>query len=66
MYNLVGKAVVRFSWRYVRLRYRREAGTCIACFRPALVSHVRPGARWRFVWEGDAVPQIVRERPRPR
>jgi hypothetical protein len=26
MYNLIGKAVVRFSWRYLRLRYSREAG----------------------------------------
>lgn len=29
MYNLIGKAVIRFSWRYVRLRYRREAGIAL-------------------------------------
>ncbi len=41
---------------------RREGGTCIACFRPALVSHVRPGTRWRFTWEGSQAPQIARDR----
>jgi hypothetical protein len=44
---------------------RRAGGTCLACFRPALVNHVRPGARWRFTWEGDSL-QIVRDRPRTR
>lgn len=45
---------------------RRHGGTCVACFRPALVTHVRPGARWRFTWEAGRAPQIVRDRPRPR
>ncbi len=45
---------------------RRGDGTCLACFRPSLVSHVRPGARWRFVWDGSASPQIIRDRPRAR
>lgn len=45
---------------------RREGGTCLACFRPALVTHVRPGARWRFTWTDGAAPQIVRDRPRSR
>lgn len=43
---------------------RREGGTCIACFRPALVTHVRPGARWRFMWQGAAAPVIIRDNPR--
>lgn len=42
---------------------RREGGTCIACFRPALVTHVRPGARWRFTWADGGAPQIARDRP---
>lgn len=42
---------------------RRAGGTCLACFRPALVTHVRPGARWRFTWEGGQPPLIVRDRP---
>ncbi len=45
---------------------RREGGTCLACFRPALVTHVRPGASWRFTWDGVGPPQIARDRPRPR
>lgn len=46
---------------------RRAAGTCLACFRPALVTHVRQGARWRFTWKAGGGPPIVaRERPRPR
>lgn len=46
---------------------RRDGGTCVACFRPALVTHVRPGARWRFNWDsGGGPPIVVRERPRPR
>lgn len=45
---------------------RRAGGTSLACFRPSLVSHVRPGGRWRFTWEGGESPQIVRDRPRPR
>ncbi len=40
---------------------RRDGGTCIACFRPALVSHVRPGHRWRFTWKGVGAPVIMRE-----
>jgi RES domain-containing protein len=42
---------------------RRNGGTCLACFRPALASHVRPGHRWRFTWTGGDSPQIVRDRP---
>jgi len=40
---------------------RRDAGTCIVCFRPALVSHVRPGHRWRFTWKSAGAPVIIRE-----
>jgi len=46
---------------------RRSGGTCVACFRPALVTHVRQGTRWRFTWKaGGGPPIVVRERPRPR
>jgi hypothetical protein len=46
---------------------RHKGGTCLACFRPALVSHVRLGSRWRFTWPGgDASPIVTRERARPR
>jgi hypothetical protein len=33
-------------------------GTCLACFRPALVGNVRKGRRFRFVWTGEPHPRI--------
>jgi hypothetical protein len=38
---------------------RRKGGTCIVCFRPALVSHVRKGKTYRFRWQGEARPAIA-------
>ena len=40
---------------------RREGGTCLACFRPALVGNVRRGARYRFTWAGSPRPEIALE-----
>lgn len=37
---------------------RRTNGTCLALFRPALVSHLRKGKTWRFRWQGKPVPVI--------
>jgi RES domain-containing protein len=37
---------------------RREGGTCIACFRPALVGNVRKGLAYRLTWAGSPVPVI--------
>ena len=37
---------------------RRKGGTCLACFRPALVNNVRKGARYRFTWSGSPTPAI--------
>jgi RES domain-containing protein len=37
---------------------RRKGGTCLACFRPALVTHLRKGRTWRFRWEGKPQPTI--------
>jgi RES domain-containing protein len=39
---------------------RREGGTCLACFRPSVVSNVRKSARYRLVWTPLRV-QIVRQ-----
>ena len=41
---------------------RRPKGTCVACFRPALVGNVRQGARFRFRWSGSPSPEIERVR----
>lgn len=37
---------------------RRRGGTCIACFRPALVGNVRRGRTYRFTWDGTSEPAI--------
>jgi hypothetical protein len=31
---------------------RWPEGTCLACFRPALVNYVRKGAGFLFTWDG--------------
>jgi RES domain-containing protein len=38
---------------------RHAAGTCIACFRPALVVNVRKDKRYRFTWHGTPIPKII-------
>ena len=37
---------------------RRSGGTCVGIFRPALVTHLRKSATWRFRWKGKALPVI--------
>ena len=41
---------------------RRPDGTCVVCFRPALVGRVRRAHRWRFTWRGGGPPTIKRDR----
>jgi len=44
---------------------RRPGGTCLACFRPALVTNVRRGKTYRFTWKGDPEPVVTLERRSP-
>lgn len=37
---------------------RRTDGTCLACFRPALVANLRKGERFCFTWSGSPHPTI--------
>jgi hypothetical protein len=37
---------------------RRAGGTCVACFRPALVTNVKRGKTYRFTWDGGPEPKI--------
>jgi hypothetical protein len=37
---------------------RHAGGTCVACFRPALVANVKRGKTYRFVWDGKPEPVI--------
>ncbi|QLC24848.1 RES family NAD+ phosphorylase [Parasphingopyxis algicola] len=41
---------------------RRDGGTCLACFRPALMNNVRKSARYRFTWSGEPEPAIEIEK----
>jgi RES domain-containing protein len=41
---------------------RRAEGTCLACFRPALVGNVRKAATYRFRWNGGPTPTIATAR----
>lgn len=38
---------------------RRGGGTCLACFRPALVGNVRKAATYSFRWHGEPTPVIA-------
>lgn len=42
---------------------RRAGGTCLVCFRPALVMNVRKRATYRFRWHGRPRPDIVAVNP---
>jgi hypothetical protein len=44
---------------------RHDGGTCLACFRPALVTNVRRGKTYRFTWNGTTDPAITLERRSP-
>jgi hypothetical protein len=39
---------------------RDRGGTCLACFRPALVMNARKGSTYRFAWSHDTVPKITK------
>lgn len=38
---------------------RKPAGTCLACFRPALVANVRKGGAYLFRWDGEPTPTVA-------
>ena len=38
---------------------RHRGGTCIACFRPAIVANVRRTKTYRFTWDGGPDPRIT-------
>ena len=41
---------------------RHASGTCLACFRPALVTNVRRDRTYRFTWDGAPEPTVTAER----
>lgn len=43
---------------------RHDGGTCLACFRPALVGDVRKHTTYRLTWTGDPEPEVHEEKPK--
>src|SRR5260221_755843 len=42
---------------YPSVRYSK--GTCLGCFRPAVVAHVRSGRHYQFKWTGQPEPLVT-------
>ncbi|HEV2261883.1 MAG TPA: RES family NAD+ phosphorylase [Candidatus Rubrimentiphilum sp.] len=58
--KLAQELLARDSLGIVYPSVRRKRGTCIACFRPALVTNVRRRESYRFIWSGSQNPSITR------
>jgi hypothetical protein len=41
---------------------RHKSGTCLVCFRPALVGNLRNHATYRLTWNGDPEPEVGEEK----
>ena len=41
---------------------RHDGGTCVACFRPAIVANVRRSTTYRFTWAGTPVAKVEVEK----
>jgi hypothetical protein len=39
---------------------RHPGGECVACFRPRLVTNVRPAAHFEYRWSGHRMPAVTR------
>ena len=42
---------------------RHARGTCVACFRPRLITNVRIGGHYEYRWSGAGAPTVRRLRP---
>jgi len=58
--KLTTRLLARASLGVVYPSVRAARGTCLACFRPALVTNVRRGRTYRFTWTGTHRPSIGR------
>jgi RES domain-containing protein len=58
--ELAQQLLVSASLGVIYPSVRKPKGTCIACFRPALVTNVRKGGAYDFCWTGKAEPIITR------
>ena len=58
--QLAGELLQAGSLGVVYPSTRRSGGTCLACFRPAVVANVRKGGLHRLTWYPDAPPTFTR------
>jgi hypothetical protein len=56
--SLAAALLAADSYGVVYPSVRRPGGTCVACFRPALVGNVRRGATFELRWSGTPEPEI--------
>lgn len=56
---LAGRLLASGSNGVVYRSVRHNAGQCLACFRPLLVSNVRTGAHYEYRWEGKPEPRVT-------
>ena len=64
--RLAARLLAAGSLGVVYTSVRQHDGTCLACFRPAIVTHVRRDATWRFTWEYGDLQDVSKERRRTR
>lgn len=60
--RLANELLGRDSIGVVYPSVRDAGGTCLACFRPAVVSNLRRARTYRFTWSGSPVPVITTAR----
>ena len=60
--RLASELLARDSLGVVYPSVRAAGGTCLACFRPAVVSNVRRAKTYRFTWSGFPEPVITAAR----
>ena len=58
--ELAQQLLVSGSLGVVYPSVRKPKGTCIGCFRPALVTNVRRGGAYDFRWAGKPEPVVIR------
>jgi hypothetical protein len=57
--GLAGQLLKADSLGIVYPSVRYSEGTCLACFRPAVVTHVRAAVHYQFTWSGPPQPAIT-------
>ena len=57
--RLAGELLALGALGIVYPSVRASGGTCVACFRPAIVANLRRGQTFRFAWQGSPEPVVT-------